>query len=33
MADLAVILAFWGMVLAPCFVALHTGAHTLTEDV
>ena len=28
MQDIFIVLSFWAMVLAPCIVALHTGAHT-----
>lgn len=32
MRDVVIILLFWAMVLAPCVVALHTGAHLDQED-
>jgi len=32
MRDIVVILLFWAMVLAPCLIALHTGAHLDGED-
>jgi hypothetical protein len=32
MRDIVVILLFWAMVLAPCLIALHTGAHMDRED-
>jgi len=31
MKDIFIMLAFWAMVLAPCLVALHTGAHRDAE--
>jgi hypothetical protein len=32
MLDVLIIVGFWAMILAPCLVALHTGAHLDTED-
>ena len=32
MRDVVIILAFWAMILAPCLVALQTGAHLDSED-
>jgi hypothetical protein len=32
MHDILIIVAFWAMVLAPCLVALNTGAHRDTEE-
>ncbi len=32
MRDIVIILVFWAMVLAPCLVALHTGAHLDPDD-
>lgn len=32
MRDIVIIMLFWAMVLAPCMVAMHTGAHLDTED-
>jgi hypothetical protein len=31
MHDVLIMLGFWGMVLAPCMVAMHTGAHNRPE--
>ncbi len=28
MTDILIILGFWAMILAPCLVAMRTGAHT-----
>lgn len=33
MRDVLIILAFWAMILAPCLVALQTGAHLDTDDI
>ena len=33
MRDVLIILAFWAMILAPCLVALQTGAHLDTDDM
>ncbi len=33
MKDLLIILVFWAMIIAPCVVALHTGAHLDNEDM
>ncbi len=32
MRDLLIILAFWAMIIGPCLIAMHTGAHLDTED-
>jgi len=32
MRDILIILAFWAIILAPCLVALQTGAHLDTDD-
>jgi hypothetical protein len=32
MKDIAIILIFWAMILAPCLVALQTRAHLDSED-
>ncbi len=32
MHDILIVLAFWAMVLAPCMVAMATGAHKYTAE-
>ncbi len=32
MKDIVIILSFWLMVIAPCLVAMRTGAHRDTEE-
>jgi len=32
MKDILIMFVFWAMVLGPCLVALHTGAHRETEE-
>ena len=32
MLDVLIILGFWAIILAPCLMALKTGAHLDTED-
>lgn len=33
MIDIAIILVFWAIVVAPCMVAMHTGVGYRTEDI
>jgi len=32
MTDILIILCFWAMILAPCLVAMRTGAHNSAEE-